>query len=127
MVTLAYHQGEMFNSEFLAEVLKTNPTFVRKLVSPLVEAGLVESFRGKGGGIKLARSPSDITLKDIYVAAVDDKSLVCNPKKPTTKACPVSCSMSDILCGIVDGIEGATKSYLAKMSLQDLLKKVSKA
>ncbi len=126
MVSLAYKQDELLNSEKLASILKTNPTFVRKIVARLVEAGLVQSFRGKGGGIKLARSPSEISLKDIYMAALDDKTLICTPKKPITKACPVSCSMSEILCSIVEGMECATKTYLSKMNLNDLLKKVEK-
>ena len=55
MVTLAYHSDELMNSDLLSKVLKTNPTFVRKLVSKLVEAKLVDSFRGKGGELKLPK------------------------------------------------------------------------
>lgn len=126
MVTLAYHQDEMMNSEALAKVLKTNATFIRKLVSNLVEAELVESFRGKGGGIKLGKSPADISLNDIYVASTEAKPLISTHKKTVTKACPVSCSFDDIFCKeVVDGIEGVTQSYLSKKYLSDLLKKVS--
>lgn len=126
MITLAYNKDELVNSEYLAGVLKTNPTFVRKIVSRLVEAELVESFRGKGGGIKIARPAHDITLADIYTAAVEEKCLVSTHKKPVYKSCPVSCSMDTILMDIVGGIESSTKSYLARMHLSDLLKKVKK-
>lgn len=126
MMTLAYHKDELVNSEFLAGVLKTNPTFVRKIVSRLVDAELVESFRGKGGGIRIAKSPADISLSCIYAAAVEEKCLVSTHKKPVMKSCPVSCCMDEILTDIVDGIEVSTKSYLAKMHLSDLLKKVQK-
>lgn len=51
-------------------------TGVRKLVSRKVEAELVTSFRAKGGGIKIARPSKDITLKDIYLAASQEKTLV---------------------------------------------------
>lgn len=60
MMTLAVHSDELLNSDFLSKVLKTNPTFIRKIVSNLVEAGLVESFRGKGGGVKIATPPESI-------------------------------------------------------------------
>ncbi len=127
MMTLAYQKyQELVNSEFLAGVLKTNPTFIRKIVSRLVDAELIESFRGKGGGIKIARAPSDISLSEIYTAAVDEKCLVSTHKKPVMKSCPVSCCMEEILTDIVDGIESSTKSYLSKMHLSDLLKKVQK-
>lgn len=125
MVTLAYHQNELMNSETLALALKTNATFIRKLVTPLVEANLVTAFRGKGGGIKLAQSPNKISLKDIYLAATNEKTLIAAHKKPISKTCPVSCSMNEIFCEIVDGIELSTQNYLAKKHLSDLLKKVS--
>lgn len=124
MMTLAFHSDELTNSENLAKVLKTNATFIRKLVSNLVEAQLVESFRGKNGGIKIARNPSDITLNDIYIAATGEKTLISLHKKPTIKACPVSCCIGDVLDDIVDGIEHSTQTYLAKKTLCDLMKKV---
>ena len=126
MLTLAYNKDELVNSEYLAGMFKTNPTFVRKIVSRLVEADLVQSFRGKGGGVKIARSPTEIKLSDIYAAAVDEKCLVSTHKKPVSKSCPVSCSMDGILEGIVAGIEDTTKNYLSKLHLSDLLKKVPK-
>lgn len=124
MMTLAFHSDELTNSESLAKVLKTNATFIRKLVSHLVEAQLVESFRGKGGGIKIAKNPKDITLNEIYTAATDEKPLISLHKKPTIKACPVSCCIEGVMDEIVDGIEHSTQSYLAKKTLCDLMKKV---
>jgi Rrf2 family protein len=125
MVTLAYHSDEMMNSDLLSKVLKTNPTFVRKLVSRLVEAKLVESFRGKGGGIKIAKSPTEISLKDIYLASTEEKTLISSHKKPMLKTCAVSCSMNEIFKEVVDGIENSTKTHLSKKYLSDLLKKIS--
>jgi Rrf2 family protein len=125
MMTLALHSDELLNSELLAKLLKTNATFVRKLVSNLVEAGLIESFRGKGGGIKIAKSPSVISLNDIYSAATEQKKLISQHKKPVIKACPVSCSIKNVMDDIVDGIEGATTSYLSKKTLHELIKHIS--
>lgn len=126
MTTLAHRPDELVNSDELAKVIRTNPTFVRKLVAKLVEAGLVTSFRGKGGGIKLAKSPNEISLKDIYLASLEDKKLMCTPKKPAMKACVVSCAMGEILDEVVTGIENTTLAYLGKQHLSDLLSKVKK-
>jgi Rrf2 family protein len=125
MMTLAYHSDELVNSELLASVLKTNATFVRKLVSRLVEARLVESFRGKGGGIKLAKSPQAITLKDIYLAATHEKPLVNVHKKPVYQECSVSCCIEEVLTEVVTGIEQSTLTYLSRKNLSDLMQKVS--
>jgi len=40
----------------------------RKLVSRLSDAGLLESTRGSGGGVRLARPPAAISLADIVEA-----------------------------------------------------------
>lgn len=124
MMSLAYHSDEMMNSDILAAALKTNPTFVRKLISKLVEAKLVKSFRGKGGGVKLAKSPDSISLNQIYVAATDDKALISSHNKTPLKACPVSCCIQNVLNEIVNDIEDSTQKYLAGKSLTDLMKKV---
>jgi Rrf2 family protein len=125
MVTLAYHQDELMNSQALAQALKTNATFIRKLVSKLVDAKLIESYRGKGGGIKLASKAAAISLADIYSACMEEKLLISTHNKPALKACKVSCSMNKILCSVVEGIEKSTKNYLAEIYLSDLVKKVS--
>lgn len=124
MVTLGYHGQELVNSEYLARSLKTNATFIRKLVTRLVDAGLVESFRGQGGGVRLAKSCDQINLKEIYLAATAEKPLVSSHKKPALKACPVSCAMGQIFCDIVSGMEKSTQAYLTGKRLSDVLKKV---
>lgn len=126
MTELAFQPDMMSSSDVLAKSLKTNATFIRKLVSRLVEAKLIESYRGKGGGIKISRRPDEISLKDIYLASMDEKCLVSTHNKPVIKSCPVSCSMTDILDHVVAGIETTTKSYLSKIYLSDLMKKVQK-
>lgn len=126
MLTLAHHEDELMNSDGLAKVLKTNPTFIRKLVSNLVEADLINSFRGKGGGIKIAKCPDEITLKEIYIASTEEKRLISLHKKPIVKHCAISCCIAEVLDDIVDGIETTTQNYLSKKTLKDLLKKVAR-
>ena len=124
MMSLALHKDELLNSETLASVLQTNATFVRKLVANLVDAKLVASFRGKGGGIRLAKNPDKISLKDIYLASTQDKPLVHVHKKPVIKACSVSCCIEDVLGDIVQGVEETTQKYLSNKYLSDLMKAV---
>lgn len=124
MMTLACHREDLTNSDNIAKVLKTNPTFVRRLVANLVNAGLIQSFRGKGGGIKIALDPSKISLKDIYLAATEEKSLIKVHDKPVVKTCSVSLCINEVLCDLVKGIDQTTQNYLAKKTLNDLLKSV---
>ncbi len=124
MMTLAAHTDELYSSDALAKVLKTNATFIRKLVTHLVDAKLISSYRGKGGGIKLARDSKEICLKEIYHAATGEKQLISVHKKPITKACAVSCCIGDVLDEIVDGIEESTQRFLSGKTLHDLMIKV---
>lgn len=124
MMTVAHHQGELLTSEFLAQAMDTNPTFIRKMVARLVEADLLKSYRGKGGGIELARKAADISLDDIYIASTNEKKLINVHNKPVKKSCDVSCCIKSVLEELVDGIENSTQSYLSKKTLQSLMRKV---
>lgn len=124
MTLLAAHSDELQTSEFLAKTISTNPTVVRRLVGKLVEAGLVDSFKGKSGGVRISKTPKEITLKDIYKASTTDKSLVNCRDVDVPKACKVSCSMREIFEGVSEGLEANSMAYLAKIKLSDILAKV---
>ncbi|HHP7237922.1 RrF2 family transcriptional regulator [Longibacter sp.] len=77
----------------IGESLDISPTFLTKVFQELNDAGLVDSRRGRYGGVTLARDPTSITLYEI-VAAVDGESLFqecvlglpgCGEEKP----CPL--------------------------------------
>ncbi len=123
MTVLSYHEGELMTSEVLATSIRTNPTVIRRLLAKLVEAGLVESFKGKSGGVRLNLQRKDITLKDIYMA-VSGKPLLNTPDKEPLKQCVVSCAMKKIMCDVMTGLENHSMSYLGKVKLADLTQKV---
>ncbi len=123
MTVLAYHQGELMTSEQLAGSIRTNPTVIRRLVAKLVDAGLLESFKGKSGGVRISKSAKSISLKDIY-AAVSNKQLINTPDKEPHKQCAVSCSMKEILCGFAKNFESNSMNYLSKIKLSDFISKV---
>jgi FeS assembly SUF system regulator len=60
-------EGKMNASTLSRETGVPLPT-TQKLVSRLSAAGLIESTRGIGGGIRLARPPASISLADIVEA-----------------------------------------------------------
>lgn len=120
MTALAYKQGDLMSSEQLAVSIKTNASFIRKLVVSLSAAGLVESVRGKAGGIRIAKSPKEITLDQIY-KAVTDNSLMAVPDKSPNKSCAISCGMGDVLGKISEEIEENTLKQLSKRNLSEIL------
>src|SRR5271169_616819 len=75
-LALAHAEGVgQLSSTQLAGSLGTNPSLVRKLLTPLANAGLVRSSFGRDGGIRLSRAAEAITLREVYSAVLGEKSL----------------------------------------------------
>lgn len=62
--------------------------FVRRIVAKLAAARLIDTVRGSGGGIRLARPPAEISLLDV-VRAVEG-GVVLNRCVDTPHSCPLS-------------------------------------
>jgi Rrf2 family protein len=58
-----------------AEAQGISSKYAKQLMNHLGKAGIVQGFRGVGGGYALAKSPDDITVFDIYNALREDVSL----------------------------------------------------
>lgn len=50
--------------------------FLRKILQVLVKPGIIRSFKGRGGGVGLARSPEDITVAEILEPLGEQTGLV---------------------------------------------------
>jgi len=69
MLAAAARKGDgRLNASLLAEETGIPLPTAQKLVGRLAAAGLIASSRGTGGGFKLARGASDISLADIVEA-----------------------------------------------------------
>lgn len=76
------------SAEFAA-YFRVNATLMRRLLTTLVQHGLLISQMGRHGGVRLARKPDQITLRDIYQAAVAEKKL-WTPRAGIPQRCVVS-------------------------------------
>lgn len=122
MITLACLQEEECHSESLAQKMGTNPAFIRKIMAKLSKAGLIETRRGKSGGVNLARAAKEISLKDIYLAVNETKSIHLSKKTSTT--CPINCSARSILLKLSSQIEKAHLLVLGRIKLSHLTKDI---
>ncbi|MGY4706479.1 RrF2 family transcriptional regulator [Candidatus Bipolaricaulota sp. J31] len=67
--------------------------FLAKIFPELVRAGIVVSTRGRGGGVRFARSPNEVSLADVIRAIegdrfFDDCLLNLDPCEGHEEACP---------------------------------------
>ena len=62
---LAGQPEETLSVAQLSPVLNVPHPYLRRILQTLARADLLHSFRGKGGGFKLRRSPDDIRLTEL--------------------------------------------------------------
>jgi len=120
LAVLAYKEGDRVTSAFLAGSINTNPVMVRRLLSSLQKARLVETCKGAGAGSRLSRSPRRINLAEVYRSVEDCESFAKPSRKPNT-ACPVGHCILDALSRIFCSAQKAMERDLAKTTLADVI------
>jgi len=123
MAALGYYRGEEISSTTLADSVNADPTFVRKSLSKLSKAGLVETKRGQSGATVLARPPQKITLLDIYRASAAPPAFAIH-SYPVEKRCPVSRNLKECMSGVLSQAQYSFERSLAKISLSDLVDQI---
>lgn len=109
--------GVKSTARVISESAGVPPEYARAIVSSLVEANLIASQRGVGGGIELARNAEDITLMDVLSVMEQHVSLSFCSNTPDV--CPRSdrCPVHRVWIDLDQEIAG----YLANVTLADLV------
>lgn len=107
-------------SDFLAGSINTNPVIIRKLLSQLKDAGLIEVKRGPGG-IDITRPLEEITFLDIYkaVECIEDEKLFHFHENPNPE-CPVGKNIHIVLDDKLQSVQEAMEKKLASITLADV-------
>lgn len=107
-------------SDFLASSIQVNPVIIRKLLSQLKNAGLIEVKRGPGGA-SIAKSLETITFLDVYraVDCVEEDTLFHFHENPNP-ACPVGRNIHLLLDEKLLRVQRAMERELASITLADM-------
>ncbi len=120
-LALARAEGvERLSSAQLAEGVDSNPTFVRRLLVPLMQAGLVRSAMGRDGGVSLSVDAAAITLGEIYKATMGDKKLWTG-RSDIPHRCLVSCNVERFFGNLADEVDESGLRLLGRRTLADAL------
>lgn len=96
----------------IADSQKISEKFISRIVVPLRERGMINSERGKCGGFRLAKAPSDITLLEVIEALQGPISLVdCvmdDQSCSKVKACAARSVWTDVNTAVRDALQGIT-------------------
>jgi Rrf2 family iron-responsive transcriptional regulator len=68
----AANEGQLSRVSEIAKAYSVSDLFLFKILKPLVDNGIVESIRGRNGGIKLAKPTHEITLLDVVQLTEDN-------------------------------------------------------
>jgi Rrf2 family protein len=109
----------MMATTTIAKWVKTNPSRVRQIVAELVKAGLLESTRGGGGGVMLARSADNISLLDIYQAVGDEELPLFAIEDPFSEWAN-HCQVHDVLTDLRSRIDHNARASLASIMLSSV-------
>jgi Rrf2 family protein len=115
--------GRFVNSRELAMSLQSNAAFIRRILIQLSKAGLVHTEKRKSGGSRLAKSPAQITIKDIYLAIGPNRVFKSFEKKPFEK-CKISCCIKSSLDDVYEDIETAMLQRMKKITLKQVIKDI---
>jgi Rrf2 family transcriptional repressor of oqxAB len=125
-LALARAEGvERLSSAQLAEGVASNPTFVRRLLVPLIQAGLVRSTMGRDGGVSLSVDAAAITLGEIYKATRGDKRLWTG-RSDIPHRCLVSCNVEQFFGNLADEVDESVLRLLGGRTLADALLELRK-
>ena len=111
-------------SDFLASSINVNPVIIRKILSQLKNAGLIEVVRGTGG--TTAAKPIDqITFYDIYLAVdlLEEGELFHFHENPNPN-CPVGSNIHAVLDNRLKCIQEAMENEMKKYTIADVAKDI---
>jgi len=107
-------------SDFLAGSINTNPVIVRKILTQLKNAGLIEVARGTGG-ITITKPLNEITFYDVYEAIepIENGDLFHFHENPNPE-CPVGRNIHALLDQKLQAIQGAMEDEMKRYTVEDL-------
>lgn len=119
LMYLALDPGRLATIPEIAAAYGISDNHLMKVVHKLACDGVVESVRGRGGGIRLAQRPEDIRVGAIVRASEGDAPIVeCLASKPSTCRIAPACKLQAALVDAFDALYERLDSY----TLADLVK-----
>lgn len=121
MAFLCLAEGGPMTSAKIAESVKTNPAYIRQLMSALKKAGLISSAQGQTN-TTLTRSPEQISMLDIYRAVEGEKPLL-HLDIHTNPECGVGVNIQLSIGDFYREVQMAAEKQMQGITLQDILER----
>jgi Rrf2 family protein len=104
------------SSKYIASSVNTNPVVIRRILSLLSKAGLVNTQLGVEGGSSLARSPEEISLLEVYHLVEQGRLFALHHNQPNP-LCPAGRTIQPVLTTLFEKAENAAAAVLADTTI----------
>ena len=122
MTALGDHHGEQVTSAHLTASVRAHDSQIRSVLSKLVKAGLVVTFRGRNGFSSLSRPANKISLLEIY-KAVGAPPVFSIHEYPKEKTCRTSCTHKQAMVELLADTQRAFEARLGQRMLSEMVAK----
>ena len=117
LIYLGLRRDGLVTISDIAKAYGISENHLMKVVHQLAQRGFIETVRGKGGGMRLAREPHEINLGELIRMTEGDTSLLACLEGQGSCCIQSACS----LIGILREAQTALFAVLEKYTLADLL------
>lgn len=119
LIYLGLRRDGLVTISDIAKAYGISENHLMKVVHQLAQGGFIETVRGKGGGMRLAREPEDINLGELIRITEGDTGLLACLEGQSSCCIQSACS----LIGILREAQTALFTVLEKYTLADLLQR----
>jgi len=118
MMYCAANNGNLSQIPEIAKAYGISELFLFKILKPLTKNGLVESVRGRNGGVRLSKNAADIRLSDVMRVTEDnfnmaecfsDEGVDC----PLVDSCELNSALREALGAFFNVLDNYTIEDLA--------------
>ena len=118
LLYLCAHRERLVTIQDIADMHNISKNHLMKVVYQLGQSGLIETVRGRNGGLRLGREPEQINIGAVVRETETDFFMAeCFDRQSDT--CPLTPD-----CRLKGALDGATRAFLAELdnvTLADLL------
>lgn len=111
LMYLALQDGRLATIQEIASAYDISESHLMKVVHQLALSGVIETVRGKGGGLRLARDPAQIRLGEVVRQAEGETPIVeCLSGEPRCSIAP-ACRLAGVLVRAFDALYAELDRY----------------
>lgn len=114
-LALKHREGSVATIDEMARAYGISRNHLMKIVHELGQHGFIETVRGRAGGARLARAPSQISIGDVVRMAEKDFSVVQCHERGGAHDCAILAT-----CNLKRGLQRAVEAFMRELDRMTL-------